>query len=105
VVSEGVYEKTLRGRAEVGEEMKPEDMTKDQLIEELAGVRLEIGEIAHDLNNTLVGVLGNVSLAKMYHVKGGTMDQVVRHLESAERTFLDVRHLTDRMLDLAQDSD
>ncbi len=85
--------------------MKTEDMPKEQLIEELSQVRQEVGEIAHQLNNTLVGILGNISLAKMYHVRGGAREQVTRHLESADNTFLDVRNLTQRMFDIAQDGD
>ena len=66
-------------------------MTREQLIEELTQVRQEVSGIAHKLNNTLVGILGNISLAKMYHVRGGARDQVTIHLESADRTFLDGR--------------
>jgi hypothetical protein len=41
-------------------------MTKEQLIEELTQVRQEVSGIAHKLNNTLVGILGNISLARRY---------------------------------------
>ena len=85
--------------------MKSEDMTKEQLVEELAQVRQELAVIAHQLNNTLVGVLGNISLAKMYHVRGGDREKVTRHLESAVDTFIDVKNLTQRMFDIAQDGD
>jgi hypothetical protein len=85
--------------------MKAEGMTKGQLIEELARVRQEISDITGRLNNTLVGVLGNVSLAKNFHAEGGSREQVMQHLESAENTFVDVRVLTGRMFDLAQDGD
>jgi len=85
--------------------MKAEDMTREQLIAELAQIRQEVGEIAHQLNNTLVGVLGNISLAKMYHVSGGDREKVTLCLKSAEDTFLDVRMLTQRMFDIAQNGD
>ncbi len=58
-----------------------------------------------EYQNTLVGILGNVSLAKMYHLRGGARDQVTRHLELASNTFIDVKNLTQCMFDLAQDSD
>ena len=85
--------------------MRAEDMTKEQLIEELSQVRQEVAGIAHKLNNKLVGVLGNISLAKMYHVRGGAKEQVTKHLESAADTFLDVKNLTQRMFDIARDGD
>ena len=83
--------------------MKAADMTREQLIEELARVRQEVSGIAHQLNNTLVGVLGNVSMAKLYHVSGGDREKVTLCLKSAEDTFLDVRKLTQRMFDIALD--
>jgi len=85
--------------------MKSDNMTREQLIEELAQVRQEVAGIAHQLNNTLVGILGNINLAKMYHVRGGDREKVTRHLEYAENTFLDVRMLTQRMFKIAQDDD
>jgi len=45
--------------------MKAEDMTKEQLIEELAIVRQEVGEIADRLNNVLTAVLLNVTKRSM----------------------------------------
>jgi hypothetical protein len=85
--------------------VKSEDMTREQLIDELAQVRQEISNITHSLNNTLVGVLGNISMAMGYHERGTSGEQVMQCLESAENTFVDIRELTTRMFDLALDGE
>jgi len=80
--------------------MKSDDMTREQLIEELVQVRYEVGEIADRLNNTLMAVLVNIGLAKTYEEKG----KILEKLLSAEKAFPEIKVLTQRMLNIAHNS-
>ncbi|NOY74627.1 MAG: hypothetical protein GXP32_02410, partial [Kiritimatiellaeota bacterium] len=53
------------------------------------------GGIAHDFNNVLVGILGNISLAKLEIKKD---DHLMSYLDSAENAARKARELTHRLL-------
>ncbi|MCK5844246.1 MAG: PAS domain S-box protein [Victivallales bacterium] len=57
------------------------------------------GGIAHDFNNVLVGILGNISLAKL-DVKADT--HLLQYLDSAENAARRARELTQRLLTFAK---
>ena len=52
------------------------------------------GSIAHDYNNALTAVLGNISLAKMDAEKGSELEELLRDVESAG---LKIKMLTERL--------
>ena len=78
------------------------DVTAQRIMEEEAekGHRLEsigllAGGIAHDFNNILTGIMGDISLAKMY-VKPG--DKVLEKLSDAEMTLGHAKGLAQQLL-------
>ena len=81
--------------------MSPKDKTTEQPMEELAQVRREIGDIANRLNNALLGVLGNIDLARMYVEDERSMRVVLEKLAYADRIFPEMVDLTQRLLDLS----
>lgn len=76
----GTFSSTL---ADMVEDLKSyhEHMVRQ---EKLRSVGVLAGGIAHDMNNLLAVILGNVSVLKM---RMGTKDENVRYLENAERTI------------------
>jgi PAS domain S-box-containing protein len=69
-----------------------QELLKTQKLESIA---LLAGGIAHDFNNILTGILGNVSLAKMY----APPNEALRaRLSEAERAALRARDLTQQLL-------
>ncbi len=78
------------------------DITDAQRLEEerqkaskLESVGLLAGAIAHDFNNILTAIMGNISLAKLYTAAG---EQVHQRLEEAERAALWAKDLTQQLL-------
>ncbi|MCX6652265.1 MAG: PAS domain S-box protein [Methanomassiliicoccales archaeon] len=78
------------------------DVTAQRILEEEAekSLRLEsigllAGGIAHDFNNILTGVLGDISLAKMYVNPG---DKVHERLSDAEMTLSHAKGLAQQLL-------
>ncbi len=78
------------------------DVTDAQRLEEerqkaskLESVGLLAGAIAHDFNNILTAIMGNISLAKLYTSVG---EQVYDRLEEAERATLWAKDLTQQLL-------
>jgi len=78
------------------------DITDIQRLEEerqkaskLESVGLLAGAIAHDFNNILTAIMGNISLAKLYTVPG---EQVFDRLEEAERAASWAKDLTQQLL-------
>jgi PAS domain S-box-containing protein len=69
-----------------------EELLKNQKIESLS--TLAEG-IAHDFNNILTGILGNVSLAKMYV---NPNDKIYKRLAEAERSCFKAAHLTKQLI-------
>ncbi|HWP93639.1 MAG TPA: response regulator [Thermodesulfobacteriota bacterium] len=69
-----------------------EELLKNQKIESLS--TLAEG-IAHDFNNILTGILGNVSLAKMYV---NPSDKIYKRLTEAERSCFKAAHLTKQLI-------
>ncbi|QNA89966.1 response regulator [Massilia sp. Dwa41.01b] len=55
------------------------------------------GGVAHDFNNMLAGIVGNLQLASL-HLKAGRTEQIARYLEGAERTVDRAATLTHRLL-------
>ena len=68
------------------------EILKNQKLESLG---LFAGGIAHDFNNLLTGILGNVSLAKMY---AKSEHRVTEKLDEAEKASLRARDLTQQLL-------
>lgn len=65
-----------------------------QKIQKLESVGILAGGIAHDLNNLLTGVLGNISLARMYE----DLAEKDRRLAEAEKASMQIRDLTQQLL-------
>jgi len=63
-------------------------------IQKLESVGILAGGIAHDLNNLLTGVLGNISLARMYEDPA----EKDRRLAEAEKASMQIRDLTQQLL-------
>ncbi|RLB90540.1 MAG: hypothetical protein DRH50_12220 [Deltaproteobacteria bacterium] len=66
-----------------------------QKIEKIESIGILAGGIAHDFNNILMGILGNITLAKMY---AGPDDKVIEKLTDAERASLRAKDLTQQLL-------
>jgi PAS domain S-box-containing protein len=79
--------------------------TQRRLEEELLRARkiesvgLLAGGIAHDFNNLLTGILGNISLAKMF---AGADERIVKRLVEAERACHRATGLTQQLLTFAK---
>ena len=65
-----------------------------QKIQKLESVGILAGGIAHDLNNLLTGVIGNISLARMYE----ELAEKDRRLAEAEKASMQIRDLTQQLL-------
>lgn len=63
--------------------------------QKLESVGILAGGIAHDFNNLLTGIMGNISLAKIY---AGPNDKVYKLLLEAEKSSLRARDLTSQLL-------
>ena len=81
--------------------LRSEDKTREQLTDELAQLRQEIGEIADRLNNILTVVLGNIALAEIYEKNGKAEEKILGKLANAEKTFPEIKDLTRRLLTLS----
>lgn len=57
------------------------------------------GGLAHDYNNILTGILGNISLAKMFAIPG---DRVMKRLEQLELAAMKAKDLTQQLLTFAR---
>ncbi|MFC1718487.1 PAS domain S-box protein [Candidatus Poribacteria bacterium] len=68
-----------------------EELTK---IEKLESIGVLAGGIAHDLNNFLTGVVGNISLARMYE----DPSEKDRRLAEAEKASMQIKDLTQQLL-------
>ncbi|MGB9597455.1 MAG: hybrid sensor histidine kinase/response regulator, partial [Candidatus Poribacteria bacterium] len=78
------------------------DETEKRKIEEelikaqkLDSIGILAGGIAHDFNNILTGILGNISLARMYL---NPNDKAFKRLEDAERASMEAKRLTQQLL-------
>ncbi len=78
------------------------DITKKQKMEDellrikkLESIGVLAGGIAHDFNNILTGVLGNISLARLYTEPGSKLHNI---LTQAENASLKARDLTQQLL-------
>ena len=65
----------------------------------IESVGLLAGGIAHDFNNLLTGILGNISLAKMF---AGADERIVKRLVEAERACQRATGLTQQLLTFAK---
>ncbi|MHB1951490.1 MAG: hybrid sensor histidine kinase/response regulator, partial [Acidiferrobacteraceae bacterium] len=83
-----------------------QDITEKQRIAEeqqkasrLESIGVLAGSIAHDFNNILTAIMGNISLAKFY---SGAGDHVHERLAEAEKAALWARDLTQQLLTFAK---
>ncbi|MGC8839485.1 MAG: CHASE4 domain-containing protein [Anaerolineae bacterium] len=72
---------------------------EQQRVRQLESIGVLAGGIAHDFNNLLTGILGNVSLAKLYVAQ---QEEVREVLEKAERACFRARDLTQQLLTFAR---
>jgi len=72
---------------------------EQQRVRQLESIGLLAGGIAHDFNNLLTGILGNVSLAKLYAAQ---QEEVREILEKAEKACFRARDLTQQLLTFAR---
>lgn len=70
-----------------------------QRAEKLESVGILAGGIAHDFNNMLTGIVGNISIAKMY---AGNNRQIQERLGVAEKAAFRARDLTQQLLTFAK---
>ncbi len=82
------------------------DVTDAERLEEerqkasrLESVGLLAGAIAHDFNNILTAIMGNISLAKLYSRPG---EKIYERLDEAERAALWAKDLTHQLLTFAK---
>jgi len=66
-----------------------------QKVEKLESIGVLAGGIAHDFNNILMGILGNITLAKMYAESDA---KILERLTEAEKASLRARDLTQQLL-------
>ncbi len=66
-----------------------------QRLEKLEAIGTLAGGIAHDFNNMLMGIIGNISLAKM---ETNSQDIVRNRLEDAERILIQAKNLAQQLL-------
>ncbi len=64
-------------------------------IKKIESIGILAGGIAHDFNNILTGILGNISLARLYAQKGKDFDE---KLNSAEQASIRAQELTQQFL-------
>ena len=87
-----IAERALREWSHIIERKKME--AELQNIDKLESIGALAGGIAHDFNNLLTGIVGNISLAKMY----SSEEKVIERLTEAERASMQSRHLTQQLL-------
>lgn len=73
---------------------------EQQRIARLEAIEVLASGIAHDFNNILTGIIGNISLAKLYI---NTEDEVYTLLNEAERSSLLARDLTQQLLTFSKE--
>ena len=68
------------------------DATKDRLLnaQRLESLGILAGGIAHDFNNILTGIMGNISLARMFTDAPEKLGQLLDHAEQASRRAADL---------------
>lgn len=66
-----------------------------QKVEKLESIGVLAGGIAHDFNNILMGILGNITLAKMY---AESDEKIIERLTEAEKASLRAKDLTQQLL-------
>ncbi len=80
-----------------GERNIQTELQKIQKLESLGNLS---SGLAHDYNNILTSVIGNISLAKM---KGNSMEEIREYLEEAERGLMRATGLTQRLVSFSRD--
>lgn len=76
-----------------------EETVKTQKLESIGVLA---GGIAHDFNNVLTGILGNISLAKVYLESESATDKAIGRLIEAEEASIQAKSLTQRILTFAR---
>jgi PAS domain S-box-containing protein len=66
-----------------------------QRVEKLESIGLLAGGIAHDFNNILTGILGNISLAKIYTDEDSEIYEI---MQEAEKASIKAKELTQQLL-------
>jgi PAS domain S-box-containing protein len=80
-----------------GERTLQEELRKIQKLESLGNLA---SGLAHDYNNILTSVIGNISLAKM---KGNSPEEIHEYLEEAEKGLARATGLTQRLVSFSRD--
>jgi signal transduction histidine kinase len=70
-----------------------ETKTKEQILEELGGVRAQVCELGAELNNVLAVILGNVSLIRSFDAP----DDRDRRLGEAEKACERAAHIVKQL--------
>jgi len=70
-----------------------------QKMREFQSLSLLAGGVAHDFNNIVAGVLGNIAMAQLTSTEG----EVVQQLRMAEKGLLQSRELTSQLLAMARE--
>jgi sensor domain CHASE-containing protein/nitrogen-specific signal transduction histidine kinase len=91
-----LFNKLLKAERERQDKEARRRMEKEALkAQKLESLGVLAGGIAHDFNNLLTGILGNISLTKMYLRQG---DKAFARLEEAEKASERARDLTQQLL-------
>jgi len=101
----------MKEGAVVGSVTAFRDITEDKKMEEevrkaqkLESVGVLAGGIAHDFNNLLTGIMGNISLGKMFLAEGKS-ERVAELLDNAEEASEAAKELSFRLLTFSKGGD
>ena len=98
-----VQERTEKLREEIAEREQMEaELVKSQKLE---AIGVLAGGIAHNFNNILTGILGNISLAEMYLQAGEPAGKVLDRLIESEKAAIRAKGLTQRLLTFSKGGD
>lgn len=81
--------------------MKTEDMTREQLIEELTKLRQHARGSAYDLNGSLDGLIGNLSLMQQSIENEEPADMNLNRLNEVLRICMQMQKIAQKLLTAA----
>ncbi len=99
IVRKAVHDRELKAKVRRAQEEQARLESQLQQARKMEAIATLTGGIAHDYNNLLTTIMGNISLAKM---EVGAKDPVMDLLNEAEEACLKTRNLTHRLMNLSK---